>query len=58
MAVNRQFAGTRKIQEIGNSKAGIIPSEIAEEWDVEQGDEIYIQERDDGGIEIYPCGTD
>jgi len=58
MSLRHPFAGTRKVQEIGGSKAGIIPNEIAEEWELEQGDELYIRETDDGTIEIQPCGSE
>jgi bifunctional DNA-binding transcriptional regulator/antitoxin component of YhaV-PrlF toxin-antitoxin module len=57
MSDDDRFTGTRKVMEIGDSKAGIIPAPVAVEWGIGQGDELLIRETEDGdGIEIYPCG--
>jgi antitoxin component of MazEF toxin-antitoxin module len=45
----------RSIQEAGGSRQVILPSEVAFEWGVEQGDTVKIDKTDDGGVKIRPC---
>lgn len=52
-------ATTRKAQELGSSSvASIIPSPIADDWGIGQGDELWIEENDDGSIRVEPCNRD
>ena len=43
-----------KLRKIGNSLGVILPKEILEELQVEEGQALYISKRKDGGVTLTP----
>ena len=43
-----------KVRKIGNSLGVILPKEVLDELQVEEGQALYISKRNDGGVTLTP----